>query len=175
LPPADAITRLFAAEHPRLVRYLTRLTGDTDRAADAAQEAFVRLIDRPPAIPAGTDPSVAMRAWLYTVATNVVREGGRTQARRARLLAAGAARAPIADPPRDAHAGMEADERRRAVRAALAALSDKERTALLMREEGFAHREIAGAVGTTTGSVGTLLARALDKLAAALPLDQDAL
>jgi RNA polymerase sigma factor (sigma-70 family) len=175
LPPADAVTRLFAAEHPRLFRYLARLTGDADRAADAAQEAFVRLIERPPVAPAGPDPSAATRAWLYTVATNVVREGGRTQARRARLLAHGAARAPMADPPRDAQAGMEADERRERVRAALAALSDKERTALLMREEGFAHREIAAALGTTTGSVGTLLARALAKLAAALPLDEDAL
>jgi DNA-directed RNA polymerase specialized sigma24 family protein len=40
-----------------------------------------------------------------------------------------------------------------------------------MREEGFAHREIAEALETTTGSVGTLLARALDRLASRLPLD----
>jgi len=46
---------------------------------------------------------------------------------------------------------------------------------LLMREEGFAHREIAEAVGTTTASVGTMIARALDKLARLLPLDADAL
>ena len=103
-----------------------------------------------------------------------MREGGRTDARRDRLLRHGAARVPMADPPRDAHVAVEADEQRRAVRAALDGLSEKERTALLMREEGFAHREIAAALGTTTGSVGTLLARALDKLAAALPLDQDA-
>jgi DNA-directed RNA polymerase specialized sigma24 family protein len=42
-----------------------------------------------------------------------------------------------------------------------------------MREEGFTHREIAEAVGTTTGSVGTLIARALDRLAERLPLDQE--
>ena len=40
-----------------------------------------------------------------------------------------------------------------------------------MREEGFAHREIADAIGTTTGSVGTMIARALDKLAERLSLD----
>ena len=45
---------------------------------------------------------------------------------------------------------------------------------LLMREEGFSHREIAEAVGTTTGSVGTMIARALDKLAARLQLDEEA-
>ncbi len=167
--PANDVAALFAAHHAPLVRYLTRLTGDGDRAADAAQEAFVRLIDRPPAD--ASDP----RAWLFAVATNVVREGGRTSARRERLLAGAPARAPMGDAPRDAHALVEAGERRAAVRAALDALSDKERGALLMREEGFAHREIAASLGTTTGSVGTLLARALGKLAAALPLDRDAL
>jgi RNA polymerase sigma factor (sigma-70 family) len=75
----------------------------------------------------------------------------------------------------DAHARVESEERRRVVSAALLALSEKERTALLMQQEGFSHREIADVVGTTTGSVGTLLARALDKLAAALPLDSDQL
>jgi DNA-directed RNA polymerase specialized sigma24 family protein len=52
-------------------------------------------------------------------------------------------------------------------------LGEKERTVLLMREEGFSHREIADAVGATTGSVGTMIARALDKLAAELPLDAE--
>jgi DNA-directed RNA polymerase specialized sigma24 family protein len=42
-----------------------------------------------------------------------------------------------------------------------------------MREEGFAHREIAEAVDTTTGSIGTIVARALDKLAAELRLDEE--
>jgi DNA-directed RNA polymerase specialized sigma24 family protein len=37
-----------------------------------------------------------------------------------------------------------------------------------MREEGFSHKEIADAVGTTTGSVGTLIARALLKFADAV-------
>jgi DNA-directed RNA polymerase specialized sigma24 family protein len=50
-------------------------------------------------------------------------------------------------------------------------LTDRERTILLMREEGFAHREIASIVGTTTGSIGTMIARALERLAQHLPLD----
>lgn len=37
-----------------------------------------------------------------------------------------------------------------------------------MREEGFKHREIAEALGTTTATVGTLIARSLEKLAALL-------
>ncbi len=81
----------------------------------------------------------------------------------------------MADAPRDPHAGVEADERRRIVMAALARLNDKERVAVLMREEGFSHREIAEAVGTTTGSVGSLLARALQRLARETTYDRDAL
>lgn len=175
---ADAlVAACFAAHHAPLLRYLARLTGDADHAADAAQEAFVRLIARPPRVAPPADPAdpAAYRAWLFTVATNVARETARTRARRGRLLAAAPARAPMGDAPLDAHERVQADQRRAAVRQALAALSDKERTAVLMREEGFAHREIAAALDTTTGSVGTLLARALDKLARTLPLDREAL
>jgi RNA polymerase sigma-70 factor (ECF subfamily) len=165
---AERITRLFQEHHGSLVRYLARLSGDADLAADAAQEAFVRLIDDP--VRAATS---APRAWLFTVGTNLVLEGGRTRSRRTRLLDRAPGRAPLGDAPMDAHARVESEERRRVVADALRALSDKERTALLMQQEGFSHREIAGVVGTTTGSVGTLLARGLDKLAAALPLDSD--
>jgi DNA-directed RNA polymerase specialized sigma24 family protein len=44
-----------------------------------------------------------------------------------------------------------------------------------MREEGFAHHEIADAVGTTTGSVGTMIARALNKLAGELASTSESL
>lgn len=145
-----------------------RLSGDSDIAADAAQEAFVRLILHEQRSGCG-----APREWLYTVATRLVLEEGRTHARRACLLDRSAAQVPVGQAPPDAQAVLEREEQRRAVIAALVRLAVKERTALLMQQEGFTHREIAGAVDTTTGSVGTLLARALDKLAAALSLDLD--
>lgn len=150
-----------------MYRYLVRLSGDPDVAADAAQEAFVRLLERPPAGP-------VERAWLFKVATNFVLETRRTAARRERLLD-GSGERTMADAPRDPHATLEAGERRRAVMAAMARLSDKERIAILMREEGFTHREIADAVSTTTGSVGTLLARTLERLAREPAFERDAL
>ena len=159
--------RLFEEHHAGLFRYLVRLTGDVDVAHDAAQEAFVRLVAKPPR-------DQHPRAWLYTVATNLVRAWAGSHKRRA-LLLQGAGSRVTAEPLPDPEQAAYANESRDAVRRALSGLSDKERTVLLMREEGFAHREIAEAVGTTTGSVGTMIARALDKLAAALPLDADAL
>ena len=155
------LAELFDAHHDTLFRYLVRFCGDRDLAADAAQEAFVRIIERPP-------PNGATRAWLFRVATNVILESRRTAWRRRRLLEGAAGRAPMADPPRDPHELVEARDDHARVVAALSALSPKERSAVLMREEGFAHREIAEALGTTTGSVGTLLARALDRLGKAL-------
>lgn len=163
----DRTAELFDRHHDALFRYLVRLAGDADLAADAAQEAFVRLLARPPSQP-------VERAWLFKVGTNVVLEHRRTAARRRRLLE-GRGERTMADPPRDPHANVESDERRRIVMDALAQLSDKERIAVLMREEGFSHREIGDAVGTTTGSVGTLLARTLERLARETPIGGDSL
>ncbi len=160
------VTTFFERHHQALYRYLERFCGDADLAADAAQETFVRLFERPPA----GEPEVG---WLYRVATNIVRDDQRGRVRHVRLLAGGESRAPLADPPPDAHALVEGAARRDAVSAALATLSEKERTALLMREEGYAHREIAAALDTTTGSVGTLIARALDRLSERMNLDPE--
>jgi RNA polymerase sigma factor (sigma-70 family) len=160
------VARLFQDHHRALCRYLFRFTGDADAAADAAQEAFSRALDRPP------NPASA-RAWLYTVATNVARQAGRTERRRTRLLAHAPGRAPIGDAEPGPLERLEADERRARVHDALLTLHPKERTALLMREEGFTQREIAAAVGATPQGVGSLIARALTKLAARLRLDEE--
>lgn len=159
-------TTLFRENYEPLCRYLLRFTGDSDAAADAAQEAFVRLIRGAPA-------TQNARAWLFKVATNVALERSRTRSRRSRLLIAGATRAPQGDPPPATDSAVESERRRRRVQEALRTLSEKERQAVLMREEGFAQNEIAEAVGTTTGSVGTLIARALRKLARNLETERE--
>ena len=160
------VAALFAEHHSALVRYLSRWTGDPDLAADAAQEAFVKLMERPPK-PGQT------RAWLFRVGTNAARESARTHTRRTKLLEAAPSRVGMGDAPPDPEQLLDAGERQRMVRRALAGLPERDRTMLLMREEGFSHREIAEAVGTTTGSVGTMVARALDRLAAELQLDAE--
>jgi RNA polymerase sigma-70 factor (ECF subfamily) len=149
---------VFAQHHPALHRYLARLTGDPELADDAAQEAFVRLLERQP-------PPDEPRPWLFRVATNLVRDSARTARRRQILDYDGRARGAHGDPPRSPEAVVDRDTARRRVRIALDALTEKEQQALLMREEGFKHREIADALGTTTGSIGTLLRRAIGKAA----------
>jgi RNA polymerase sigma factor (sigma-70 family) len=161
------VARLYQDNYRTLSRYLFRFTGDADRAADAAQEAFVRLMQQPPR------PMENPRAWLFKVATNLANESSRTATRRRTLLMKAPGRAPHADPPPTPDEALQSAIRRGAVQEALLTLSEKERMALLMREEGFAQKEIAEAVGTTTGSVGTLISRALARLAGRLQLDKE--
>lgn len=141
-----------------LFRYVNRLLGDADVAADVVQESFVRLLGHP--MPAGE-----VRRWLFTVATNLVRDHARMETRRQRLLAE-----RYTPPPSDP--GPEDDasraERAAAVRDALSQLAPRDREMLLMRQEGFRYAEIAETVGVAPGSVGTLLARALRRFSAAL-------
>lgn len=156
------VEALFRENQAHLLRYLVRLSGNSATAEDVLQETFVRALER-------ADSRVEhTRAWLFTVATNLVRDRAR---RSGRELSAFESLDP---PPPSAPTPLEYSERQelqRRLRHALGQLNDRERTAIVMREEGFKHREIAEALGTTTGTVGTLLARAFDKLATLLPLD----
>jgi RNA polymerase sigma-70 factor (ECF subfamily) len=144
---------LFGAQFQRLFRYLDRLSGDPDLAADLVQEAFVRLYRR------GSAPDTP-EAWLVTVATNLFRNARSQRARRMRLLTDARGAAVLADPPASPAEAVEAGESERGVRQALDRLPERERRLLLLRAEGYGYREIALALNLNAASVGTLLARA---------------
>jgi RNA polymerase sigma-70 factor (ECF subfamily) len=154
-----SFSTIYRALHPMLLRYLERLTGDKDAAEDVAQEAFMRLLHRPEL----TDE--AARLWLFTVATNLVRDRARAVTRQSRLLMASPVPIPTSEPLPD-EVTERADEVAR-VRRALDLLSDRDRQILLMRQEGFRYEEIAQSVGVAANSVGTLIARALKRFASA--------
>lgn len=144
--------RIFEAEHAALFRYLDRLMGDRAAAADIAQEAFVRLYRR------GSPPDDP-RAWLVSVAHNLMRDAHRSEGRRSRLLEARAdALRPAGPDPPDA--ATVSRERRARVRRALDALPERDRRALLLRHEGYSYREIAQALDYAPSGIGKLLVRA---------------
>ena len=62
------LTLLYRREFGALAGYCFRLVGEEQQARDIAAEAFVRLCGRVSGV---RDP----RAWLYMVATNLVRDG----------------------------------------------------------------------------------------------------
>jgi RNA polymerase sigma-70 factor (ECF subfamily) len=150
--------RTFARIRPELVRYVTAYTNSSDTAEDVVQEVYLRLHERPP-----SDLS-RLRSWLFTVATNLARDNARTASRQADILRREADKIPRPTPAPDPAVAAERSDLRGRLRSALNTLSERERTAVLMRERGFRHREIAEVLGTTTKTVGTLIARALEKM-----------
>lgn len=159
-----AFGELYESLQPSLLRYLERLTGDGDIAQDVAQEAFLRLLRR-------TDLDAEnARLWIFTVATNLVRDHGRAVVRRKRLLTATPV-VPSGPPAPDLE--LERRERVTRVRAALELLSERDRQLLLMREEGFRYQEMARAAGVAPGSVGTLIARALKRFETVYRSDEE--
>lgn len=129
------------------MRALGRRTANRDDAEDAAQEAFVRLLDANPRNP---------RAWLYAVASNLARDRTRRVRRQASLLRAHG----IADQSVDPDIDLVRAERRRSVQVVLAMLPPRDQHLLLLHHGGASYREIAATLGVAPGSVGSLLTRA---------------
>lgn len=152
----EELERLFRTYHAPLVRYLTRRLGDRDWAEEVAQETFLRALRQ--------DALTNERSWLFAVATNLVRDEARKSERRRRHLAL------LAEQERDAAVepeplAVERAQEQALARRAVDALVERDRLALLMREEGLNYDEIAAALGLSVGSVGTTLARARRRLA----------
>ena len=143
--------RVFSEYSGSLTRFVVRLSGDVDEANDVVQEVYLRFLERPPAHDSN------LRGWLFTVATNLVRDRARDRHRE--LLHR--QQEELLPSTAGAETGAELANARRELTALLALITPRDRTILLMRSEGFMHREIAEAVGTTTRSVGTMIARAL--------------
>lgn len=150
------IDRLFREYHEPLVRYLTRRLGDRDWAEEVAQETFVRALRQ--------EHLQNERAWLFAVATNLVRDEARKDSRRRRhleLLAEEAkTNAYVEQPLTD----LERAQERAMARKAIDMLTERDREALLMREEGLDYNEIAQALELSLASVGTTLSRARRRL-----------
>lgn len=152
----DELERLFKLYHTPLVRYLTRRLGDRDWAEEVAQETFLRALRQ--------DALTSERSWLFAVATNLVRDQARKDERRRRHLQLLAAeeRERVVEP---VVTSLERAQEGAMARQAVDALAERDRLALLMREEGLDYNEIAEALGLSAGSIGTTLARARRRLA----------
>lgn len=145
--------QIFDANYQRLYRYLDRLSGEPELAADLAQETLVKLYRR------GSLPDCP-EAWLITVALNLFRNVKSSRARRSRLLTSTRGERVHSDAPLSAQEAIEADELRRRVRAALESLPERDRSLLLLRAEGYSYGDLAAALALNEASIGTLLARA---------------
>ncbi|MCL4533537.1 MAG: sigma-70 family RNA polymerase sigma factor [Bacteroidetes bacterium] len=159
--PSEALFEAaFRKHYGRVQAIAARIAAGDAEAEELTQEAFLRLHGAPVL----HRPEDEVGAWLVRVVTNLalnaLRGRRREQARLERLASLEAwevaGRSGDADP---AHIALCAEERQQ-VRAVLQQLPPRARACLVLRHSGLSYAEIAAALGTTPGSVGTMLARA---------------
>lgn len=138
-----------------LVRYLRLKLWDGERAAELAQDVFVRALGTAPQNP---------RAWLFTVAANLAHDETRQVVRRKKHLKLLEREATVDPPAVDPLDAMEREQRAESVRRALDMLSDRDREVLLLRDAGLSYPEIAERTGLAPGAIGTTLSRARKRL-----------
>ncbi len=148
---------LFDAQYAPVYRYLAHRLGDPAAAEDLAAETFLRAYAARASFRPGSP-----RAWLFTIATNLLRDHARGRGRGEAALAALAGRAvPAAEPE------FELPDPDLAL--ALGALRAEEREALLLYAwADLSYDEIATATGVAVGTVRSRLARARAHLTAEL-------
>jgi len=74
---------VVAAHHAEIYRYLLRITWRSSDADDLSQETFLRAYRAWDALDGGAN----VRAWLFTIATNLARNYFRSESRRRRAYA----------------------------------------------------------------------------------------
>jgi RNA polymerase sigma-70 factor, ECF subfamily len=148
---------LFDAHYAPVYRYLTHRLGDPAAAEDLTAETFLRAYAARSGFVSGSP-----RAWVFTIATNLLRDHARGASRRQAALAEWAGRSTAVAEP-------EFELPDPALALALAALRTEEREVLLLFAWAeLSYDEIAVVTGVAVGTVRSRLARARARLTAEL-------
>jgi len=155
---------LIERHERELYRYVFRMLGDAEDAADVLQETFLNAFRAFPRLPDGSNH----RAWLYKIASrqslSLLRSPRRK--RRAPLAAADHVAAPNDDDP-----AARAETRRRARRLyqVVPTLPPRQRSALLLKKyDGLGYTEVAAALGCRVETARAHVYQAMRKVRAAL-------
>ena len=160
-----ALNELMSRWQEPLVRFLYRYTVSEQDALDLAQETFVRVYEHR----ARYDSRGKFSTWLYTIATNLCRNHARWKSRHPTVSMETQTSAQsdstlgdqLPDKTRTPDQDAAGHELADAVRDAIAALPDDQRTATILFEyEDQSHAEIAAALGCSPKAVETRLYRA---------------
>jgi RNA polymerase sigma factor (sigma-70 family) len=157
----DTLSGAFARHHAPLVRYATRLTGDSDRARDIVQDTFVKLMAQPPGAVDGH-----LAEWLFTVcrhrAVDVLRKEGRMKS----LDTFPADAMPAATEPPPA-AALERAETHDALLRLIGGLPPNQQEVVRLKfQNGFSYQEISRITALSVSNVGFQLHTALRRLRA---------
>jgi RNA polymerase sigma-70 factor (ECF subfamily) len=145
--------RTLAERHAgRALRLARRILGNEALAEDIVQDALLRVWTNAPR----WRPQAAFRTWLYRVVVNLCLNAKRRPGDLP-LETAG----HVADPAVAADSQLEARERDQRLAAAIGALPERQRAAIVLSyQEGLSNAEIAAVLDTSVSSVETLLVRA---------------
>lgn len=137
----------------RSIALARRMTASASDAEEIAQEAFLRVWT---SAPRWRPEGAAFRTWLYRIVVNLCLDRGRRKPF-APLEDAG----DPSDPAPDALALLEQQETARRVAAAIEALPDRQRAALVLSYyEGLSNAEAAAVLGVSVSGLEALLVRA---------------
>ncbi|MBI2204243.1 MAG: RNA polymerase sigma factor [Candidatus Rokubacteria bacterium] len=151
---------IVEAHHREIHRYLGRLTRGSAIADDLAQETFLRAYRSWKALPEGAN----VRAWLFTIATNVMRNHFRGEKRRTRAHDTVKASTREAGPDRPDGAAS-ASEALTLVESVVATLPLKQRSAFVLRKvHELEYDAIGGALGCSADSARAHVFQALRKI-----------
>jgi RNA polymerase sigma-70 factor, ECF subfamily len=155
-----AAFRVLGERHlPRVQRIAWRMLGDSSEAEEVAQEALLRVWVHAPRFEAGR--GARFSTWLYRIVLNLCRDRRR---RRRPWLSLGAA-AEVADPAPHPLARLSEAEETERVGAALAALPERQRTAVMLSYyERLSNAEAAETLGIGVMALEALLVRARRRL-----------
>ena len=150
---ADWLESLYRSTAADLYAYVASVLHDSAAAEDVVALAFERALRRRLLF---NPRRGTARAWLFGIARNAALDELRRQKRTAALVVEPAAEAPQAPEP---------DERRLAVRAALAQLTPRERELIVLKFHAqCSNGELARLIGTSESNAGTRLHRVLELL-----------
>ncbi|MBV8571275.1 MAG: sigma-70 family RNA polymerase sigma factor [Acidobacteriaceae bacterium] len=141
-----AFERLVIIHERTVLRVAQRLLLNSEDAKDAAQEAFIRLHRSL----RNFEEDRELGPWLYRVTVNICRDVAR---RSRRSVCLGEAES-VESKERGPEAAAVAAQQKRMIVAAIAALTQREREIIVLRDlEGRSTKEIAGIVGACEGTV----------------------
>jgi len=154
-----AFAELVDRHKDGLVNYLHRLTGSRERAEENAQEAFLRLYQSA----SRYNEQGHLVAYLYRIATNLVRSEERKEARWRFFTAAWSSNGHR--PPPTPQAQLLQEEVKEKVSTAWGELPSTYRAPLVLRDiEGWSYQEIAEALGCCEGTVKSRINRGRGRL-----------
>lgn len=163
----QAFAQLVRRWEDPIRRLAERMTGDSHRAEDLAQEAFARVYARRK----DYQPASRFSTWLWRIALNLCHDDLRRRCRRAEV--------PLEDEFSDPGSGIHAftsdapspdtslveNERHALVRNALQQLPESFRAVVVLKHyEGLKFREIAEILDIPEGTVKSRMAQSLNQL-----------